>query len=67
MKPRNKFLKNSSTKDFSESQACFEAEMQPDTVVNKGKTLLKELLLDSAKSVGALKHKRKPEFVPRID
>ena len=41
--------------------------MQADTVVNKAKALLKELLLDSAKSVGALKHKRKPEFVPRND
>ena len=41
--------------------------MQADTVVNNGNALLKVLLLDSAKSVGALKHKRKPEFVPRND
>ena len=41
--------------------------MQADTVVNKGKTLLTELLLDSAKSVGASKYKRKPAFEPRND
>ena len=41
--------------------------MQADTVVNKGNALLKEFLLNSAKSVDALKHKRKPEFVPRND
>ena len=64
---KKEFLKHLSTKDFSEIQACFEAEMQADTVVNKNNALLKELLLDSAKSVCALKHKRKSEFVPRND
>ena len=55
---KKEFLKHLSTKDFPEIQAFFEAEMQADTVVNKSNALLKELLLDSAKSVGALKHKR---------
>ena len=41
--------------------------MQTDTVVNSGNALLTEVLLDSAKSVGALKHKRKPAFEPRND
>ena len=64
---KKEFLKHSSTKDFSKLQACFEAQMQADTVVNTGNALLTETLLDSAKSVGAFKHKRKPAFEPRND
>ena len=60
------FLNHLSIMDFSGIQAFFEAEIQADTVVNKSIALLKEFILDSAMSVGALKHKRKPEFVPRI-
>ena len=50
--------------------------MQVDTIVNKcrysnkciySNALLTELLLDSAKPVGALKRKRKPAFEPRND
>ena len=41
--------------------------MQADTVVNTGIALLTELLLDSAKSVGASKHKRERAFEPRND
>ena len=33
------FLNHLSTKDFSEIQAFFEAEMQADTAVNKGNAL----------------------------
>ena len=67
MNPRKKNLQHLSTKDFSGSQACFETEMQADTVVNKGNALLEELFLDSAKSVGALKNRRKTEIGPRND
>ena len=41
--------------------------MQADTVVKKSSDLLTELLLDSAKSFGAVKHKRKPALEPRND
>ena len=68
MKPRkNEFLKHLSTKNFSEIQACFEAQMQADTVLNTGNALLTESLLDSAKSVGSSKHKRKTAFEQRND
>ena len=55
---KKEVLKHLSTKDFSEIQACLDAEKQADTVVNNGNALLKEILLDNAKSVGALKQKR---------
>ena len=41
--------------------------MPADTVVNTGNSLLTEILLDSVKSVGAFKQKRKPAFEPRND
>ena len=64
---KREFLKHLSTKDFSKIQDCFEAQMQADTVVSTGNALLTEVLLDSAKSVGALKDKRKPAFEPNND
>ena len=59
------FSKHLSTRDFSEIRNCFEVEPQTVTVVNAANALLAGILLDSAKSVGALKFKSKYVFEPR--
>ena len=64
---KKELFKHLSTKDFSKIQACFDAQMQSDTIVNTGNALLTELLLDSAKSVGAMKHNRESAFEQRND
>ena len=59
------FLQHLRTRNFFEIQTRFEDELQTDTVANNGNASLIGLLLDSSKSVGALKYKNKSAFEPR--
>ena len=62
---RVKYRKYLGARNFAELQRCFEDEPQTLSAVNKINDVLTGILLDSAKSVGALKCRRNLAFQRR--
>ena len=62
---RVKYAEHMSARNLAELRSCCEDEPQTLEAVNKINGLLTEILLDSAKSVGALKGRSKPAFQRR--